>query len=364
MSLSPLNTLRRSDRTEKIAEVLESKLIGQTTSITPILQRVALFEANLNDPGRPVGVFMMLGPTGTGKTRTVEVLAEALHGDPRAMIKIDCGEFQMEHEVARLIGAPPGYLGHRETKPVLSKERLHQIRVNERSPSIVLFDEIEKAAPSMLRLLLGITDRAVLTLGDNSTVDFSNTLIFFTSNLGADAMQKLINPVFGFESFAGGESPIKSRLEAIGLAAVRRKFSPEFVNRLDAVLTYEPLTSGEFAEILDLELEAVTRRIVKSGDKVFVLTVSPSVKDRLLADGISQAYGARHLKRAIDRLLVTPVSALVNSGEISRGDVILADYVDDMVQFFKIGEQEIAPEPSLDIPIPPGVARYIKKGKV
>src|SRR5665213_3707069 len=163
-----------------------------------------MFQAGLAPENRPVGVFLLLGPTGTGKTRTVEALAETLHGSARNVLKIDCGEFQMEHEVAKLIGAPPGYLGHRETQPMLSQQRLTAVTSDNCGLSLVLFDEIEKAAPSLTRLLLGVLDRGVLRLGDNSSVNFEKSLVFLTSNLGAKEMMREINPDFGFQSAAGG----------------------------------------------------------------------------------------------------------------------------------------------------------------
>jgi ATP-dependent Clp protease ATP-binding subunit ClpA len=159
-----------------------------------------MFQAGLAPEGRPVGVFLLLGPTGTGKTKTVEALAEILHGSSKNLLKVDCGEFQMEHEVAKLIGAPPGYLGHRETQPMLTQQKLNAVTSEKCELSLVLFDEIEKAAPSMTRLLLGVLDKGVLRLGDNSTVNFEKSLVFLTSNLGAREMMREINPEFGFQS--------------------------------------------------------------------------------------------------------------------------------------------------------------------
>src|SRR5260370_34520396 len=150
--------------------------------------------------GRSVGVFLLLGPTGTGKTRTVEALAAVLHGSEKQLLRVDCGEFQMEHEVAKLIGAPPGYLGHRETPPLLTQQKLGAVTSEASNLALVLFDEIEKAAPSMTRLLLGVLDKAMLRLGDNTFVNFERTLIFLTSNLGAHQMRKEIRPDFCVEA--------------------------------------------------------------------------------------------------------------------------------------------------------------------
>src|SRR5580658_6695818 len=220
-----------------LMQQLSERVVGQPRALAQIVPYVQMHEAGLAPEGRPVGVFLLLGPTGTGKTRTVEVLAQALHGSEKSLLKVDCGEFQMEHEVAKLIGAPPGYLGHRETQPMLSQQKLNGVTSDRCGLSLVLFDEIEKAAPSLTRLLLGVLDKGVLRLGDNSTVNFERTIIFLTSNLGAERMRKELRPDFGFETVAGGRETVARKLEGIGMRAVRRKFSPEFVNRIDAVIT-------------------------------------------------------------------------------------------------------------------------------
>src|SRR5579864_4769775 len=218
------------DIAEDLTRLLSQKVVGQPAATRVIVPYIQMFQAGLAPEGRPVGVFLLLGPTGTGKTKTIEALADVLHGSEKNLLKVDCGEFQMEHEVAKLIGAPPGYLGHRETQPILTQQKLNSV-TSEKSPlSIVLFDEIEKAAASMTRLLLGVLDKAALRLGDNTTVNFERALIFLTSNLGAEAMRKEIAPDFGFEAMVGGDNPHRKKLDAIGLGAVKRKFSPEFVN--------------------------------------------------------------------------------------------------------------------------------------
>ena len=183
-----------------LAARLSDLLVGQPDAIETIVPYIQMHEAGLSPEGRPVGVMLLHGPTGTGKTRTVEALAEVLHGSGKNLLKVDCGEFQMEHEVAKLIGAPPGYLGHRETQAMLNQAKINGVASEGSDISIILFDEIEKAAPSMTRLLLGILDRANLRLGDNTTVNFERTLIFMTSNLGAKSIQRANKPDFGFEA--------------------------------------------------------------------------------------------------------------------------------------------------------------------
>ena len=180
-----LDPTQRSDEAREFEAVLRRKIVGQDDAIEKISEIYQMFLAGLNPPGRPVGNLLFLGPTGSGKTRVVEAMAEALFGDARACIKIDCAEFQHSHEIAKLIGSPPGYLGHRETHPVLTQEALSLWHTDELKLSIVLFDEIEKASDALWQLLLGILDKATLTLGDNRRVDFSRCVIIMTSNLGA-----------------------------------------------------------------------------------------------------------------------------------------------------------------------------------
>ncbi len=243
----PRNSQNRSkkpapDPVEDLTQVLSQKVVGQPNATRVIVPYIQMFQAGLAPEGRPVGVFLLLGPTGTGKTKTVEALAEVLHGSEKNVLKVDCGEFQMEHEVAKLIGAPPGYLGHRETQPMLTQQKLNAVTSEKCSLSLVLFDEIEKAAPSMTRLLLGVLDKGVLRLGDNSTVNFEKSLVFLTSNLGAREMMKEINPDFGFQSAQGNErADLTGKLQNIALVSVRKRFSPEFVNRIDCIITYQPL---------------------------------------------------------------------------------------------------------------------------
>jgi len=302
---------------------LSERVVGQPRALSQIVPYVQMHEAGLAPEGRPVGVFLLLGPTGTGKTRTVEVLAQALHGSEKSMLKVDCGEFQMEHEVAKLIGAPPGYLGHRETQPMLSQQKLNAVTSDKCSLSLVLFDEIEKAAPSMTRLLLGVLDKAVLRLGDNASVSFERTIIFLTSNLGAEAMRKQLRPDFGFETMVGVRKDAANKLEGIGMRAVRRKFSPEFVNRIDAVITYQPLGAKALATIVDQQIEALEQHIAhRLMEKAFEIEVSDSARAFLLRKGTSDEYGARELKRVILRNLTQPLAAMVAKGSVLPGDVV------------------------------------------
>ncbi|HET8548453.1 MAG TPA: AAA family ATPase, partial [Bryobacteraceae bacterium] len=273
---------------------LKRRVIGQDKAVRTIVPWVQMHQSGLSPEGRPAGVFLMLGPTGTGKTRTAEALAEVLHGSSRHMLKIDCGEFHLEHEVAKLIGAPPGYLGHRETHPVLTQPRLTAVTSRHSDLSLVLFDEIEKAAPSLTRLLLGVLDKGVLRLGDNTAVNFERSLIFMTSNLGASGMMKTLEAGFGFRPDGPVDPGTRAKqLENIAMAAVRRHFSPEFVNRLDATITYEPLDGDVLARILDLQLAELQAHIDKRlGDRGFQLCVGKEGRRWLLRHGSSVQYGA------------------------------------------------------------------------
>ena len=338
--MSRLRKVLDPSRTGKDAESLERMLlklvIGQDEAIEQIVNIYQMHMTGLSAPGRPVGNFLFLGPTGSGKTRTVEATAEALLHNPRAVVKIDCAEFQHSHEIAKLIGSPPGYLGHRETHPLLSQEVVNQHHSDSVKLSFILFDEIEKASDALWNLLLGILDKATLTLGDNRKVDFSRAMIFMTSNLGAGEMSALVSPKLGFNRAHSTETPtvatedMAKKMCKSGVEAARRKFTPEFMNRIDKTVVFKPLGENELRRILDLELGQVQQRILYSpAEKTFVFTVSDAGKNFLLSEGIDLKYGARHLKRAIERLLVHPLSNLMATSQVSPGDWIEADYDSD-----------------------------------
>jgi len=298
---------------------LKEMIVGQDEALAQIVSVYQMFLTGMNPPGRPVGNFLFLGPTGSGKTRTVEATAEALVGSACALVKIDCGEFQHSHEIAKLIGSPPGYLGHRETHPMLSQEALNEYHTEKLKLSFVLFDEIEKASDALWNLLLGVLDKATLTLGDGRKVDFSKAMIFLTSNLGAEAMSALAGPRLGFTA-ARAPPPPEEKLAKAGVEAARRKFTPEFINRLDKTVVFRVLRDAELRQILDIEIAAVQERIFRSGSRSFVFTLTPEAKDHLLREGVDAKYGARHLKRAVERALVQPLANLIASGQVREGD--------------------------------------------
>jgi len=331
----PLDPAKTGREASSLETGLRRMIIGQDEAIQQIVNIYQMHLTGMNAPGRPIGNFLFLGPTGSGKTRIVEATAETLLKNPRAVIKIDCAEFQHSHEIAKLIGSPPGYLGHRETHPLLSQEVLNQYQTETMKVSFVLFDEIEKASDALWNLLLGILDKATLTLGDNRKVDFSKAMIFMTSNLGAAEMSSIMAPKLGFGS---SDAQIKAstgvfdekmtgKIARSGVEAARRKFTPEFMNRLDKVVTFSPLGSEQLKRILDIELNLVQQRVFNtSADRAFVFTVSDSSKDFLLSEGTDLKYGARHLKRAIERLLVHPMSNLIATDQVRGGDWVRVEF--------------------------------------
>jgi ATP-dependent Clp protease ATP-binding subunit ClpA len=320
---------------EKLDSDLRKRIIGQGEAIEQIINIYQTFLAGMSNPGRPIGNFLFLGPTGSGKTRLVEATAESLVGDARAVLKIDCAEFQHSHEIAKLIGSPPGYLGHRETHPLLSQEVLNQYHNDKVKLSFVLFDEIEKASDSLWNLLLGILDKATLTLGDNRRVDFSRALIFMTSNLGAAEMGSILRPNLGFAAceaerrYAAGmvDEKLSDKVSRAGAEAARRKFTPEFINRIDKTVVFRPLGETELRQILMLELAMVQQRVFNSANgSPFVFTMTEPAKEFLLREGTDMKYGARHLKRAIERNLVHPLSNLIATEQVRGGDLLRVDY--------------------------------------
>jgi ATP-dependent Clp protease ATP-binding subunit ClpB len=320
---------------DKLSTDLHHKIVGQDEAIDQIVNIYQMYLAGMNSPCRPIGNFLFLGPTGSGKTRLVEAVAESLLGQTRAIAKIDCGEFQHSHEIAKLIGSPPGYLGHRETHPLLSQEVLNQYHTEKIKLGFVLFDEIEKASDALWNLLLGVLDKATLTLGDNRRVDFSRTLIFMTSNLGAAEMGSILRPKLGFAAseierlHGNGEldDSTTDKISRAGLAAARHKFTPEFMNRIDKVVVFKPLGQVELRKILELELSLLQQRIFDSSTPTpFVFSVTEPAKDYLLQEGTDMKYGARHLKRAIDRSLVQSMSNLIATGQVRAGDFIMVGF--------------------------------------
>src|SRR5579859_4445155 len=342
-----LDPNRRSSDARDFESGLHRKIVGQEAAVEKVVEIYQMFLAGLNAPGRPVGNLLFLGPTGSGKTRVVESVAEALFGDPRAIIKIDCAEFQHSHEIAKLIGSPPGYLGHRETHPLLTQEALNQWHTDKLKLTLLLFDEIEKASDALWQLLLGILDKATLTLGDNRRVDLSACLIVLTSNLGAGEMNDLMDGGLGFAKSKKPDqfdTKLDDKITRTAQEAARRKFSPEFMNRIDKIVVFKTLKPEHLEQILEIELGMVQQRILQAtGNSQFVFSCTSPVKQFLLQEGTDPKYGARHLKRAIEKNLVFPLANLVATSQIRLGDFIRIDMKDNALTFTKEAEGALVP---------------------
>src|SRR6202030_4662763 len=274
-----LDAGRRSATACQFEHAMREKIVAQNEAVQELVDIYQVFCAGLHSPGRPVGNLLFLGPTGSGKTRTVEAAAEVLFGDKKAVVKIDCAEFQHSHEIAKLIGSPPGYLGHRDTHPLITEETLSQYHTDKIRLSFVLFDEIEKASDALWQLLLGILDKATLTLGDTRRVDLSQTIIVLTSNLGAREITALVSKAMGFvEPSAQSAAGLNVKLQRTAVEAARRRFSPEFMNRLDRVVVFHQLQPEQLGEILDIELAVVQQQVLDGGRVPFMFRVMPDAK--------------------------------------------------------------------------------------
>ena len=345
-----LDASRTGSEAESLNAGLRDRIVGQEEAIREIVSAYQMHLTGMSPHDRPIANFLFLGPTGSGKTRTVEATAECLVGTPKAVVKIDCAEFQHSHEIAKLIGSPPGYLGHRETHPQLSQEAIDQYQTDKVKVSFVLFDEIEKASDSLWKLLLGILDKGTLRLGDNRKVDFSRSIVFMTSNLGAAEMSSLLSPRLGF-GFSGNSAKVVAidnktgdKVSRSGVDAARKKFTPEFMNRLDRIVVFKPLSEDHLRKILDIELRNVQTRVFEATESArFVLNVTEPARSFLLREGTDMQYGARHLKRAIERLLVQPITNLMASGQVKDGDRVRIDYDDAANRAFFVKEDEGIP---------------------
>ena len=318
----------QGEESREFEERLREKIVGQDEAVQAIADLYRVFRAGLHARGRPVGNLLLLGPTGTGKTRIVEVAAEVLFGDPRGVVRVNCAEFQHSHEIAKLIGSPPGYLGHRETHPVITQEALAQYHTEKLKISFLLFDEIEKASGALWQLLLGILDKATLTLGDNRRVDLSQAMIFMTSNLGGSEITELMTGRMGFAAAVKLEEKprLDDKVERMASEAARRKFAPEFMNRIDRTVVFRPLRREQLERILEIELAMVQQRLLETPRGHFVFRATRAAKDFLLREGTDLKYGARHLKRAIERHLVYPLASLLATDQVTTGETIAVDW--------------------------------------
>jgi len=347
-----LDSTLRSSEAGEFGEALRANIVGQEEAVQAMVDLYQVFCAGLNSPGRPIGSLLFLGPTGSGKTRIVEAAAEILFGDRRAVIKVDCGEFQHSHEISKLIGSPPGYLGHRETHPLITQEALAASHTEKLKLSFLLLDEIEKANDALWQLLLGILDRATLTLGDNRRVDLSQTVIFMTSNLGSAEITELMHGRMGFvQPEDMPMTGLDAKVERTAVEAARKNFSPEFMNRLDKIVVFHPLNRDQLAEVLEIELRQVQKRVFETANGQFLFLVTDAGREFLLHEGTDQRYGARHLKRAIERRVVFPMANLLATGQVRAGDMLCIDWDPRVggLAFWKEdeGTQSTVPQPQL-----------------
>ncbi|HUI41710.1 MAG TPA: AAA family ATPase [Terriglobia bacterium] len=375
-SQTMLDPTAHSPEVRDFESALGRKVVGQDRAVRRLARVYQVYLAGLASPGRPVSNLLLLGPTGSGKTRLVEAAAEVLYGTASAVLKIDCAEFQHSHEIAKLIGSPPGYLGHRETQPLITQETLEQHYTDTVKLSLVLFDEIEKASDALWQLLLGILDKATLTLGDNRRVDLSRAMIFMTSNLGSVEVNKLMTGSLGFTSKpCDNDDALDQKIYRVATEAARRKFSPEFMNRIDKVIVFRSLKPNHLEEILDIELGRVQERIMAStGTKQFIFQCAPPAREFLLKEGVDVKSGARHLKRSIERHLVFPLSNLIATGQVGLGDLIKIDFDADTARLVFLKEERgalIGGEPpattavalSAESSVAMGAARIATAGK-
>ncbi len=343
-----LDPNRRSPRVEEFSARLSEAVIGQPEAVQAMSRSLQLCLSGFNNPTRPIGILFFLGPTGSGKTLIAESAAEILFGDSKALVKVDCAEFGHSHQISKLIGSPPGYLGHRETSPMLTQDNLDKCHTDEFKFTFVLFDEIEKASDSLANLLLGIMDKGCLTLGDNRQIDFSKTIIIMSSNLGVKEIDHLLSGGIGFAPNKGStdtQGKESEKISKAALAAVVRKFRPEFVNRIDKMIVFNSLSKADIARVLERELIKIQNRITESAGTKFVFHCSPEAKQFLLAEGWDNQYGGRHINRALERHLVMKLSNLVATEQINTGDVVLVDWdaSERKPVFVKLREQIIIP---------------------
>src|SRR5712675_1795946 len=355
-----LDAEKRSATACQFEHAMREKIVGQDEAVQALVDIYQVFCAGLHSPGRPVGNLLFLGPTGSGKTRTVEAAAEILFGDSRAVIKVDCAEFQHSHEIAKLIGSPPGYLGHRETHPLITQEELAKSHTEKLKLSFLLFDEIEKASDALWQLLLGILDKATLTLGDNRRVDLSQTVIFLTSNLGGGEITELMNGGMGFvQPTDKSNVGLDEKVQRTAVEAARRKFSPEFMNRLDKVVVFHPLRREQLEKVLEIELGQVQQRVLETAKGQFLFRVTDTGREFLLQEGTDQRYGARHLKRAIERHVVYPLANLLATEQVHLGDLVCIDWdrEQDNLNFIREGENLAIPARKAELVTPARLAK-------
>ncbi|HET7220402.1 MAG TPA: ATP-dependent chaperone ClpB [Vicinamibacterales bacterium] len=320
----PVSRLMESEiqKLLKMEERLHQRVVGQDEAIEAVANAMRRARAGLQDPNRPLGSFIFLGPTGVGKTELARALAEFLFDDEHAMIRIDMSEYQEKHTVSRLIGAPPGYVGYEESGQLTEA-------VRRRPYAVVLFDEIEKAHPEVLNVLLQLLDDGRLTDGKGRTVDFKNAVIIMTSNVGSHVIAE---SALAHAAAKGDNATIDEGTKRQVLDALRQSFRPEFLNRVDEIIVFHPLTRAHLRQIIDIQLRSLMRRLEERKIRV---ELGDSAKDVLIAEGYDPTYGARPLKRAIQREVLDPLALRVLQGEFGEGDAITVAAVGNELKFSK-----------------------------
>jgi ATP-dependent Clp protease ATP-binding subunit ClpB len=318
---------------------LRLRVLGQDDALARVSGAIRRSRAGLSDPKRPIGSFIFLGPTGVGKTELARALAEFLFDDEKSMIRLDMSEYMEKHSVARLIGAPPGYVGYEEGGQLTEQVRRHPY-------SVVLFDEIEKAHPDTFNILLQILEDGRLTDGKGRTVDFRNTVLVMTSNVGSAAISEL-----------GANDPEEARREA--MEALRAAFRPEFLNRVDEIVMFNPLGKEQLAHIVDLQLADIAKLLV---DRNITLELTPAARQLVLDEGYDPAYGARPLRRTLQRLVQDALAMQILAGTVLPGDHVIVD-VDSATRRIKFVRKPVAETSSAEATAVPAGAAVSPKPK-
>ena len=327
-------TQDESDRLLHLEETLHQRVVGQDEAVSAVSRAIRRARAGLKDVHRPIGSFLFLGPTGVGKTELCKALAEAMFGDESALVRIDMSEYMEKFSVSRMIGSPPGYVGHDEGGQLTEAVR--------RKPySVVLFDEIEKAHPDVFNILLQVLEDGRLTDSTGRTVDFRNTICVMTSNVGAADVEKN-SRALGFSSTGKGEMSARSyeRMKESMLEELKRTFRPEFLNRVDELIVFHPLDEENILRIAGLMVGSVAQRLKERG---IALSWDDNVLQYLAKEGFDPTYGARPLRRAIQRMVEDDLSEEILSGRIKLGDTVRMGLAEDHLTFTPVPQQEAAP---------------------
>lgn len=347
-----LDPTLKSDAEDELLDTLRHCIVGQDAAIEALVDAYIVYKSGLTDPDHTLANLIFLGPTGVGKTLSLEIMSEVLFGTRKALKKVNCAEFQHSHEIAKLIGSPPGYLGHKDTPAYLRQDNLDKDHTPENALTLLLFDEFEKSNDALWNLLLGILDKGTVTLGDSSTTSFSKCIIAMTGNLGAREMQFLITGGMGFSGSAvHSQEDIDKGTDKAAIDAMHKRFPPEFLNRIDDVVVFHALDKSQLKRVVEIELEQVQSRILRMVNKrQFVLDYTPAARDFLLEKGTDIKNGARPLKRTIEKYIVKRLARFLSTRQIELGDLVMVDRDKEVLKFTCIDKgvltEETAAEPT------------------